>query len=409
MEKTQYLIIGGGIAGTSAAAAIRKNDKTGTITIISDESYPLYSRIVLSKASVLLKKAPLEKVFLKNAKWYEEQNINLKYEKAVHLDVKNKIVALEDKNEIQFEKLLLATGTASQMWDAPGSDKEGVFYLRTLDDAKKLIEKIPSIKSAVAIGSGFISFEVMDVLINAGVKVTEVMLEPYYWYPIFNKTAGELIEKALIKNGVIIEKNARVKKVLGKTNVEGVFLENERTIPCDTIICGIGTERDLSWLKNSGLLFERGIKADEFLQTNIPDIFTAGDAAEYNHPILNEPVKIGNWVNSQMQGMTAGHNMSSDQKKPYALITSYNSTGFETAVSFVGDVRPLPDRAIIPRGPEGNSYGQIIVKENRVVGAILINRGNEIAPLTKLITLKIDITSLKNKLSDASFDLKILL
>src|SRR3989338_6224558 len=160
MEKVKYLIIGGGVAGTTAAETIRQNDEDGDILIVSDEPYRLYSRIMLSKPNFFLGKIPFDQIWLKQESWYEEKRITLASGKsAVGLDAKNKIIRLDDKTEIRFDKLLLAVGGCARKWGIDGAEKTGIFYLRTLDDAKAVIGGEKSSRLAVSVGGGFISFE----------------------------------------------------------------------------------------------------------------------------------------------------------------------------------------------------------------------------------------------------------
>src|SRR3989344_4150256 len=201
MQKIEHLIIGGGIAGTTAAETIRQNNVSAIIAIISDEPYRLYSRILLSKPNFFLEKIPFEQIWLKKESWYAENNIRLISGKsAVRFDPQTKIVALNTGEELEYGKLLLAVGGCARRWGIPGAERSGIFYLRTLDDAKAImaavnpvrtdasrlveggIESPPLIsalitdrsrrhsngvktaKHAVAIGGGFVSFEMCDML-----------------------------------------------------------------------------------------------------------------------------------------------------------------------------------------------------------------------------------------------------
>jgi len=176
MGKIKYLIIGGGVAGTTAAETIRQNDPTGSCMIVSDEPYRLYSRIMLSKPNFFLEKIPFDRIWLKTEEWYTQNNITLTTgKKATKLDPQKKTITLDDGTEVAYEKLLLATGTCVRPWSIPGSDKEGVFYLRTLDHAKQIIAKVKSAKRAIVVGGGFIGFEMCDMLRLAGVDVTLIL------------------------------------------------------------------------------------------------------------------------------------------------------------------------------------------------------------------------------------------
>ena len=410
MIQFKYLIIGGGVAGTTAAETIRQNDPIGSIAIVSDEPYFFYSRIMLSKPNFFLEKIPFEQIWLKNENWYRENKIEfLGGKKAIQLDPAQKIITLNTGEQIQYEKLLLAIGGYARQWPIAGADKEGICYLRNLDQAKKLIASVKTAKQAIAVGSGFISFEMCEMMRLAGLEVMLVMREPYYWYPLLDEDSGKMIEQALEKGGVKILPNSEVAQILGDKKLEGVILKDGTRIDCQLAVVGIGLQFELEWLKQAGLQTNRGILANEYLETNIPDIFTAGDVAEFQDLVLGEKVQLGNWVNAQMQGRIAALNMLG-KKQPFKMVSFYTTQGFGINIAFSGDVRVDETRKVIKRGsPEINSYARLIIdKNNEIIGATFINRTQEIAPVNKLIETDFKVEGYEAKLADPNFDLKTL-
>jgi NAD(P)H-nitrite reductase large subunit len=226
-----------------------------------------------------------------------------------------------------------------------------------------------------------------------------------------------MIEDALQKSGVKILRNSEVTEVLGGENVEGVILKDGTKIRCQMIICGIGVvPAPLEWLKTAGLNVGNAILADEFLATNLPDVWTAGDIAEYKDLLLEENIQLGNWVNAHEQGrvagvnMTASANISGAKKTAFKFISFYTTQGAGVNIAFVGDARPLPDREIIQRGsPEINSYCRILLVGKELVGATMINRTQDLSTLSKLIENNIDVSTHLAELADPNFDLKSLL
>jgi nitrite reductase (NADH) large subunit len=434
MGPFKYLIIGGGASGTSAAEAIRKEDASGTIAIISDEVHPLYSRVMLSKPNFFLGKIPFDQVWLKGEDWYKNNSIVFIGGKvAVSLDEENKIVTLGDGRKISYEKLLIATGVCTRHWDVPGADKRGVYSLRTLEDGKAIMEAIKTAKRAITVGGGFISFEMADLLKLAGLDTTMLLRESYFWEPTLDEASGKMIEKALDKNGIKIIKNAEVTEVVGGENVEGVVLKDGTKIDCEMIITGIGvTLPNTEWLKQAGINIKCGILTNEYLETGVKDVWAVGDIAEYKDILLEENVQLGNWVNAREQGRIAGLNMcaSFDKlrtgKTPFKFVSFYTTQGVGISIAFVGDVRPLPNRIIIERGSsEINSYARILIVGNpstdstdslksssgrrELVGATMINRTSELTSVAKLIEKNVDISAYTSELSNPNFDLKQLL
>ena len=172
------------------------------------------------------------------------------------------------------------------------------------------------------------------------------------------------------------------------------------------VVVGIGLTPSINWIKSAGVAVNRGILANEYLETNAQDVWAAGDAAEFKDSILEEDVQLGNWVNAQMQGRRAGFNMTG-QIESFKLVSFYTTIGFGVSIAFVGDVRPIDGRKIIQRGPdEKGSYARIILKDSEVVGATLINRTQELASISKIIEKNIKVESRESELSDLNFDLK---
>ncbi|HTY39946.1 MAG TPA: FAD-dependent oxidoreductase [Candidatus Paceibacterota bacterium] len=405
METYKYVIVGGGVAGVTAAETIRQNDKEGTLAIVSDEPYPLYSRVMLSKPTFFLGKIPFDSIYLKKPEWYTENKIAyITGKKATSLAPLPKTLTLSDGSQIGYEKLLLAVGVDARPWGILGSERRGVHYLRTLDHGRGVIEHIKTAKKAIVIGGGFIGFEMADMLHMAGLEVTMLLREKYFWEPTLDENSGRMIEDALKKGGVTIRYETEVAEVLGGENVEGVKLKDSSTLACDLIMCGIGVTYPIEWLRPS-LKLSRGIMADEYLMTNAPDVWTAGDVAEYHDVLLGETVLMGNWVNAREQGRVAALNMLG-QKTIFKFISFYTTQGMGISIAFVGDTRVTPDRTIITRGsPEANSYGRLILMGGKVLGATLINRTKEMNAISRLIDHNVDVSAHHAELADANFEL----
>lgn len=410
MQNFKYLIIGGGVAGVTAAETIRQNDPKGAIAIVSDEPYLLYSRVMLSKPYFFLGKVPFDQVWLKGEKWYKEKNMDfLGGRTACGLDPSAKKVKLTDGGEISYDKLLIATGVNTRKAAVPGSDKEGVHYLRSLEDGKSIMAGIKTAKRAVTVGGGFIGFEMADLMQLAGLKTTVVIREPHFWDPVLDEASGLMIEKAMRKVGVEIIKNAEIVEITGDKSVDGIVLKDGQRLPCELVIYGIGTVADLDWPKAAGLNTHRGIMANEFMETNLPDVWTAGDIAEYKDLLLEENVQMGNWVSAHEQGRIAGLGMAG-KRQAFKFVSFYTTQGFGITVAFVGDTCPGPDRQVIPRGSvESGSYGRIILAHGEIEGATLLNRTQEMGVISKLIEGNARVSAHHAQLGNPSFDLKKLL
>lgn len=410
MRSFKYLIIGAGVAGTTAAETLRSLDTEGSIALVGDEAHDFYSRIALSKENYMLKrKTEQEVVWLKKPSFYADKNITyMKGVEATWLDPREKFVTLNDGGLIGYEKLLLAVGGTPRKWIIPGSDKKGVYYLRSLDDARAIMAEFETIKEGLLIGGGFITFELCHIMINRGIKPTVMLREPYYWANLLDETSGRLIEDYLKRSGVEVFYEEEVTEVFGDTHVDGVKTNKGRKIPTHFICVGIGIIDRLEPFRTSGLECKKGIVTNQYLETNIADIWAAGDCAEYYDVILEESIQLGNWANAMMHGRIAAMNMTG-KKTEYRLLSTYTTVGLGLALAFVGDVRVTPEKEVVVRGSrESGRQARMVLLNNRVVGAMLFNMSGELPWISKLITERRDVSALKEKLADTSIDLRTL-
>ncbi|MEK7669586.1 MAG: FAD-dependent oxidoreductase [Patescibacteria group bacterium] len=408
MQQYKYLIIGGGVASITAAETLRQNDKDSRIGIVCDEPHLFYSRIMLSKPNFFFGKIPFEQIWLRKEEWYAQNKIELiSGNLATKLDASAKNITLSNGQILQYEKLLLATGGEARSWSLPGVDKAGICYVRDLDQAKELIENVKTAKQAIAIGSGFVSFEMCEMMHLAGLEVTLIMRESYFWYPLLDIESAKMIETALQKGGVKILRENEVVEILGNERISGVILKDGTQVPCQLAIIGIGLVCNLNWVKEAGIEINKGILANEYLETNIPDIYTAGDVAEFNDLVLGEKIQLGNWVNAQMQGRAVAMNMLGEHK-PFRMVSFYTCIGFGLNIAMSGDVKVNPARKIIKRGSsEINSFARIIIDTNdKIIGATFINRTQDMSPINKLIEFNFKVSGYESKLSDPNFDIK---
>ncbi len=411
MAEYKYLIIGGGVAGTTAASTIRGLDKTGSVAIVSDEPHYLYSRLMLSKPNFFLGQIPFDQIWLRNQEWYQKNNITfIGGRLAIHLDAPNKTIKLDDNTLIKYDQLLLATGVCPRTLAVPGADKPNIFYLRTLDQGKKIIEAVQSIKEVVAVGGGFISFEMANLMRLAGAKVSLIIRENRIWEGIFDEQASAIVEDAMTGGGVNIIKQAEIAQIDGSAEtITGVTLKDGRTIPCDAVIGGIGAYCNIDWLTESGIKIDRGVVGDEYLHTSLPDVWAAGDGAVFSDPILEEEVQMGNWVNAQEQGRVAGLNMAG-KKTPFNYVSFYTTHGFDISITFIGNVRPKKEFSTVVRsGPAAYQHTQLIISNKELVGAVAINQSALIRPISLVIEKNIDVSGKMKELADPKFDLMTLL
>ncbi|MBI4713655.1 FAD-dependent oxidoreductase [Candidatus Uhrbacteria bacterium] len=362
-----YVIIGGGISGTTAAEELRKLDSSSEITLVCEELHPIYSRVLLPH--YIKSKIPRERVFLKKEIWYSEQNIDwMPGVLAVHLDPKNKFVTLSNGREIEYDKLLIATGGEPRLLF---ENQNNVSYLRSLSDADHFLELINSRDANCrgdVFGGGFIACEYINLFSHFNIPTRVSIRGEYFWSRSLERKVGEFINQHLEKKGVELKTKS--------------FFSIE---PNSIVGVGTGIESDFSWLKSAGLEVNTGIVANEFLETNILDVYTAGDVCEFYDVIVGHHLNVGNWMNAIVQGRVAAQNMTG-KKTVFELVSSYATNLLGLEIIFIGDVlKESSDEVRLIGSVEDGGITQLFGRKGQLVGAVLLNRNSNRQLITDLI------------------------
>ncbi len=378
-----YVIVGGGIAGTTAAQELRKLDPKSDILIISEEQHSLYSRVLLPH--YIKGKVERDRVFLKKDSWYQENNIEIMRGVIVeNLDVKNKFVSLSNGRELPYDKLLISTGGDVR---PVHSDKKGVSYFRTLDDADYMLELIKGLDKGGCggiYGGGFIACEYLNIFKHFDISTCIAFRGPYFWSSILDEEAGLLITNHLKSNGVEVHTNASFKNLTGEDCLEG-FSTSSGNHKCSLLGIGIGIDPDFSWIKNAGIDVSMGVKCNEYLETNIKDIYTAGDVSEFYDVVVERDVNVGNWMNAMTQARVVAKNMFGE-KTEFKLVSSYATNALGLEIIFVGDTSKKDcDNVVVYGTAKSGGVTQLFERNECIVGGIMINRNKDRSLITKLI------------------------
>lgn len=408
MKSTDFLVVGGGIAGTSAAEEIRSKDPNSSITILTEEPDRLYSRVLLPH--YLRGENTPESLFVRRPESYTEKNINLATStKVTTINTSEKKVTVVSGEEYSYKKLLIASGGKVNRLTTPGSDLPEVIYLRTLEDAKAAKQLISNAKEAVVLGGGFIGIEFAQSFVKNNLKTTAIIREKSFWETVVGENLGKFLSQILTLHGVNLITEAQVSEFVGAGKLEAVKLSNGSVIKTDLAGVGIGIHMELSHLQNSGLEISNGVVTNEFLETSVPGVWAAGDIAEFFDPVFRRIHQLGNWANASAQGRTVGLNMAGE-RIPFATTSMYSINIFEGNFSFLGDPTVDETTEVIERGSSAEGkLGNLLLRDDVVVGAALINMPLDRNHITKLIKNKVKITTKKEKLSDLGFDLASLI
>lgn len=410
MEYADYLIIGSGIAGYNALKELLSIEPNAKVIMVSSDRYYPYDRPPLSK-QYLRGKVPRDKLFFESEEFYRRDNLKVLLDKKVdRINVKEKTAILSDNNVIQFEKALIATGGSPRRLGIAGESLGGVHYLRNLDDADNLKRDIASSKRALIIGGGFIGVEVASSLTLLGVKTTVVEVKPYIWNTFVDEKISKFIQKYFENKGVQFILNESVKELQGDHRVKLAVTESGKKIEADLVLIAVGITPNIEIAQKSGIEVGNGIIVNEYLQTNYPDVYAAGDVANIYDPIEKRRKRIEHWNNAEYTGKLAARNMIGGNE-PYNFISSIWSDIFDLHIESAGDTMNYDEYVIRGRFElDKPNFNVIYLKGGVVKGYLAINREfEELETLNKMIERGIDVSGKKNSLIDESFDLKKLL
>jgi NAD(P)H-nitrite reductase large subunit len=413
---TKYVIVGGSAAGIGAVEAIRKVDKAGSITVISDEACPQYSRPMIS--DFVSGKADFHKMQCRDEAFWKQHNVEaFTAKKAMALDLKAKTVTLEDGLKIGYEKLLLATGGKPFVPKMEGQEKDGVFTFTTIKDAEQVAAKINAVnaKSAVVIGGGLIGLSVTDALTKRGVKVTMVELQPKILSLLLDSQASDIVEGVVRAAGVNIVTGQSVTKITGKAGNEGqvggVVLTSGDAVPCDLVIVAIGVIPRTDLALGTELKVNRGIVVDNTMQTSVPDVYACGDVAEAYDFIAGMNRQLPLWPLAVEEGQVAGFNMAG-VKTVYNGGTNMSSLKyFGIPIVSIGLANPKEDPSLeilTKIDVSQKIYKKIVLKNNVIVGLTLVNSIDRAGTLYYLIKNRVNVKKFKAQLLADDFNLAYL-
>lgn len=381
----KYVVVGGGVAGVTALKEIRKLDMDSRVALIGDEGFYPYNRIRLSKS--LIGSIDESKILLQKKDWYKENNIELFLSEGVSgIDVDNKQISLSDGKNINYDKLLIATGAYNFIPNFKGVDKEGVCSLRTLEDAEKINQYLEHYREIISIGGGIQGLEMAWIFRQMGKHVTLIERMDRIMPRQLDSKASEILKKAVEDKGISVKLNTEVVEFFGEERVEGVILGDDNEIKCDMVNIAIGIRPNTDFLKGSKVDTSKGVLIDEYMTTSIKDVYAAGDVVEVDNAIL------GLWNIAIEQGKVAGKNMAGEQVEYKKLIPVTTLNAFDISLFSMGNVQDEDaSEVIVEIGYQDSTYNKLFFRDNKIIGAIVIGNIRTSPVLKKAIEKEIDL------------------
>ncbi|ELY45171.1 NAD(P)/FAD-dependent oxidoreductase [Natronorubrum sulfidifaciens] len=369
---TQYVIIGDGISGSSAAETLREKDPDAQITVITDEGEPLYNRILIKEhAKGKLPEAPIS---IHDEGWYEERDIDLSLNTHVtSVDTDAKVVHTHDSGDLEYDKLLVATGGTPTQLPVDNSDADGIHHFWTFEDARGIREHAEQSDTGVIVGAGLLGIDFAAVCGAQGIEANYLMRGDRWWRYALSADGAEIMHEGMRDVGVepVFDSGVDHFETDDDGHVTAAVDPNDERYECDFAGVAIGLSFNTEFLRGAGLEEENGLIVDEFMQTNVDDVYAAGDLTRFYDVLLGEQAQNGSWGSAKEQGRIAAVNMAADDEaEQFEWVSSYSITHFD--FPFLSFGHPTLGDDYAERKYSDTEWRRIAFKDGKIVGGVLI-------------------------------------
>jgi len=371
----RFVIVGNGIAGTTAAETLKTEVPDAQVTLVGLEPYPLYNRVSLPR--YLRGGIPRERVILRTVEEHAAKGITLQLERsATSLDAAGKTVHFDDGSELPYDALLICSGGRPSPYPAPGADevREMTYGFQTLDDTETLIQKSNDSKAAVVVGGSFIAYELAEGFRHRALETTWIQRGPWFLRRVLDEQGGQLVDFLAKEAGVQTVYNEEVSRVGRLDGRMKVTTSTGREVNCDMLGYGMGLLMYHEWFEGAGIEFDKGVIVDEYLESSVKGVFAAGDIARFKDLMLDGQLnQMGTWDNAEEHGKTAALNMLGRHAE-YREVPTYTTTMFKSNLAVMG-ITPenLSDLEAVRKLDMANRmYRALFFYRGRLAGGVLI-------------------------------------
>jgi nitrite reductase (NADH) large subunit len=399
VSPVRVAIVGGGVAGTTAARTIKENDPKVKITIYTDEPHPYYPRPRLYE--VLSGEAEPQEIYMFSEQWYEKRGIELHLNKKVlGIRTARKELLLEDHSKIGYDKLLLANGAHPYVPPIKGVEKPGVFTLRSIKDALTMKKYAQRARKAIIIGGGLLGLEFAVSLRKLGQQVEVVEISPKLLPRQLDQDGATILRDRIEGLGINIVLGVRTEEILGRT-ASGILLNNGEKLSGSLVLISAGVRSNIDLAAKAGIEADKGVLVDQSLQTSIRDIYAAGDVAEFEGRVYGIiPAAIE-------QAKIAAINIVGEEKQAYkGTIPSNTLKIVGIDLTSMGLVNPEGSQyeEVKKIDKEKGVYKKIVLEQGIIVGAIILGDRRGITSIKRMMDQKIDVTKYRDALLEEGFD-----
>jgi len=363
------------VAGYAAKEFAERGLKPGELAIVSADTGAPYERPPLSQG-FLAGHDSEEQIRINPEEFYHQHGIELKLGRAVaRIDPGRRLLALKSGSEWGFEKLIIATGARVRTVATGRRELDGVHYLRSLEDSRRIRARAEGARQAVIVGSGFIGMEAASVLARKGIEVTMVVRDSRVWEKVFTPAMSHSFEQYFSARGVRFVKQTGVRDVHSKSDAKIVILDSGQELQCDLVVVGIGVVPETGVLLDSGIELDDGVVVDPSLETNIPGIYAAGDVANYEDVLFGKRRRVEHWDNAVEQGRHCARALLGDRQM-FRHVPYFFSDVFDLSYELWGDMSGAHE--VVERGDlASSSFSVWWLREHKLVAAFTMNRPDE--------------------------------
>ena len=381
-ERQTYVIVGANTAGGAAAETLRREGFEGRVVLIGAEPDRPYERPPLSK-EYLRGEMEKPKLYMKPEEFYAKHEIELVLGTVVTaVDPGAHEVTLDGGETLRYDRLLLATGGCVRRLPVEGADLDGVYYLRDVADSERIAAELQEGRRVTVIGGGFIGSEVAASAREKGLEVTLIEMEEAPLARVLGAQIGRAYADLHRDHGVDVMLGAKVERLQGDGRVRRA-VTTAGDVECDFAVAGVGIEPAVGLAEAAGIAVENGIVVDEHCRTSAPDVYAAGDAANWKSPLLGKRLRVEHWVNARSQGASAAKNMIG-KDDVYDPVPWFWSDQYDTSAQYVGHATEWDEIAV--RGSvEDRRFSAWYLKGGVVRGVFVLGAPDDVRPAQNIV------------------------
>jgi NAD(P)H-nitrite reductase large subunit len=408
----RYVIVGNSVTAVGAIEAIRQRDQDSSITVVAEEPHPVYSRPLISY--LLGEMVNESQMYYRPPDFYTHHRVETMLgTEVVCVTPQEQNISLAGGGTLSYDRLLIATGSTPFVPPIPGTDLEGVFTFTRWDDARRIarFSEDHEVESALVVGGGLIGLKTTEALMARSISVTVVELADRILSVSFDRTASRIAESIMRRAGTEVKTSTTVERIVGRDGrVDHAILYDGERVDCDLMVLAIGVRPNTDLIpQDAGIGVNRGVLVDDYMRTSVPHVYAAGDCVETHDMLLEVSRPIAIWPNGYRQGYVAGCNMAGVEKR-------YEGGFPMSSVEICG----VPTISVGLADPQGNGdnyqvmekydretpiYRKLILRDNRLVGAICVGNVGRAGIYTGLVRDRVNVSAFKEHLLSGSFGL----